>query len=311
MPLFSVVIPTYNRSALVRRTLASVAAQSFRDFETIVVDDGSTDDTIEVLKPLESSGTRILQQPNRGPGAARNLGVAHASGDYLIFLDSDDLWFPWTLDVFAQVISRSSPSLIAASLVEFSDESEVERVSQSELRVESFPDYFASAGTGIFVGAGMSVIRRDVFARSKGFTDRPINAEDHDLIMSIGDAPGFVCVRSPVTLAYRRHPGSVRLDPDKMYAGSQFLIEGERTGRYPGGQSRSIQRIEILSQHVRPTILECVRGGRFWRGLSLYTRTFCWHARLGRWRFLLGTPLIAAASPLRLVKRTPQGVSRE
>src|SRR4030095_16371543 len=118
----SVVIPVFNRRGLLPRTLQSVWRQSFTDFEIIVVDDGSSDGTIAYL---ESRGDRIqlLRQTNHGPGVARNVGAARARGDYLAFLDSDDLWFPWTLKTFAEVIAdHNHPDLVAAKLVEFRDD---------------------------------------------------------------------------------------------------------------------------------------------------------------------------------------------
>jgi glycosyltransferase involved in cell wall biosynthesis len=94
--LFSVIIPTYNRAALLCTALDSVFAQTFTDYEVIVVDDGSTDGTAAMVASY-GGRVRYFQQQNKGPGAARNLGAQHATGEYLAFLDSDDLWFPWTL----------------------------------------------------------------------------------------------------------------------------------------------------------------------------------------------------------------------
>ena len=109
-PLVSVIIPTYNRADLVRQAVASVKAQTFRDFEIVVVDDGGTDGTCEVL----SAGRelRVLRHPDRrGVAAARNTGVAAARGEWLAFLDSDDLWLP---DKLARQISwlEGQPELL-------------------------------------------------------------------------------------------------------------------------------------------------------------------------------------------------------
>jgi glycosyltransferase involved in cell wall biosynthesis len=90
----SVIIPTYNRAALAREAVASVLAQSFRDFEVVVVDDGSSDHTVEALAPYAAQ-VRLRRRENRGGvSAARNTGIAAARGEWLAFLDSDDLWLP-------------------------------------------------------------------------------------------------------------------------------------------------------------------------------------------------------------------------
>src|SRR5437660_10167324 len=102
--LFSVVIPTYNRVDLLAQTLDSVWCQDFTDFEVVVVDDGSNDGTREYLRGL-GDRIRVVQQANGGPGAARNAGIREASGNYVALLDSDDLWFQWTLKAFARAIA--------------------------------------------------------------------------------------------------------------------------------------------------------------------------------------------------------------
>src|ERR1700730_10501356 len=123
--LFSIVIPTYNRADLLPCAIASVQGQQFTDYEIIVVDDGSQDGTREYLQGLEPQ-IRYLRQENGGPGAARNAGICAARGDYVAFLDSDDLWFPWTLTVFARAISEhGEPTVLGGHCIEFSDKSEL------------------------------------------------------------------------------------------------------------------------------------------------------------------------------------------
>ena len=92
-PIISVIIPTYNRNWILKEAIDSVLAQKFMDYEFIVVDDGSTDDTAALLTAY---GDRIItiHQENRGVSAARNVGISIARGNYITFLDSDDLWLP-------------------------------------------------------------------------------------------------------------------------------------------------------------------------------------------------------------------------
>lgn len=92
-PKVSVIIPVYNRENLIRRAIDSVLRQSYRDYEIVVVDDGSTDST---PRELDSYGgqIKVIRQANRGPYAARNAGIKSSEGEYIAFLDSDDEWFP-------------------------------------------------------------------------------------------------------------------------------------------------------------------------------------------------------------------------
>src|SRR6187402_2155965 len=125
MPLFSVIIPVFNRAELLRETLASLAAQQFTDFEIIVVDDGSSDGSADVARQ-SGANVHVFEQTNRGPGAARNLAIRHATREYLAFLDSDDVWFPWTLRTYAHVINETaSPSFIAGKPLRFHDTREL------------------------------------------------------------------------------------------------------------------------------------------------------------------------------------------
>jgi glycosyltransferase involved in cell wall biosynthesis len=92
MPRLSVIIPLFNKRAYVQRALESIAAQTLDDFEVIVVNDGSTDGSDEIVKQFPDQRLRLINQPNAGPGAARNRGIAEARGELLAFLDADDEW---------------------------------------------------------------------------------------------------------------------------------------------------------------------------------------------------------------------------
>ena len=296
MPLFSVIIPTYNRAAYLPTALASVFAQACTDFEIIVVDDGSTDTTPAMLAAY-GNRIRVLRQANQGPGVARNLGATAARGIYLAYLDSDDLWFPWTLSVYAELIRRhNQPAILAGRLINFHDTSELEGIVRSKVRGEGFGDYLQSCGKGYFVGSGAAVLRKDLFLAAGGFTTERINCEDHDLILRLGTAPGFVQILDPVTLAWRRHAGSATMDWRKTYLGLVHLIAHERAGCYPGGKPRCRERWAIITSHTRPATLEILRNGARRHAWSLYIQTLAWNASISRWKYLLGFPLVLARS---------------
>lgn len=105
MPKVSVIIPTYNRENLVLESIRSVFAQTFADFEIIVVDDGSTDNTREILQPYLSK-IKYIYHRNTGQSFARNLGILASEGEYLAFLDSDDIWEPKKLKIQVEILNK-------------------------------------------------------------------------------------------------------------------------------------------------------------------------------------------------------------
>lgn len=295
-PVFSVIIPTYNRAGLLAETLASVWTQRFTDFELIVVDDGSSDDTATLLRANEPR-LSWYRQVHAGPGAARNVGARHARGEYLAFLDSDDLWFPWTLEVYARAIAEASrPSLLIGSSADFTVSQDLAAIGETPFSASRFADYFAADDAWRCWGAGYSVVRRDVFAEAGGFSDRLPVSEDADLVMRLGTAPGCAHITSPPTLGYRIHPDSAMANVGQILNGARHLLNIERAGGYPGGDDRGPARRRILSRHLRSVMLAALRHGRRRDAWRMYAETFGWHVRLGRWRFLLVFPLMAARS---------------
>jgi GT2 family glycosyltransferase len=107
-PLVSVIVPTYNRAHLIGRTLESALGQTYGNIEIVIVDDGSTDDTEGLIRTRYGSEPRVryFKQANGGPAAARNTGFERAKGEYLAFLDSDDTWSPWKLDLQVRCMEK-------------------------------------------------------------------------------------------------------------------------------------------------------------------------------------------------------------
>jgi glycosyltransferase involved in cell wall biosynthesis len=106
-PKVSVIIPTYNRSSLVKEAVKSVLAQTFKDFEVIVIDDGSTDDTRNVIEGIGDGRVKYFHKQNGGVSSARNLGLSKANSVYVAFLDSDDLWPENFLEVMLRELQKN------------------------------------------------------------------------------------------------------------------------------------------------------------------------------------------------------------
>src|SRR5690242_17488768 len=109
-PLVSIVIPTYNRAAVIRRTIENIFDQTYSNIEVIVVDDGSTDDTQTTLRQF-SDRIRVIRQANAGPAVARNRGIEIAQGEIIAFQDSDDLWKPTKLERQVTLLTKYNKSV--------------------------------------------------------------------------------------------------------------------------------------------------------------------------------------------------------
>ena len=111
----SIIIPLYNKAPYVRRALDSIAAQTFTDFEAIVIDDGSTDGGAAIVADYPDPRFRLIRQPNAGPGAARNAGVAQARGEFIAFLDADDEWLPHYLYESVRLLESFWPEVASVT----------------------------------------------------------------------------------------------------------------------------------------------------------------------------------------------------
>jgi glycosyltransferase involved in cell wall biosynthesis len=291
-PLFSVIIPTFNRLELLRQALNSLKLSAEPIGEVILVDDGSTDGTIDFIKK-NNSQVILIKQLNQGPGAARNRGIEAATGEYIAFLDSDDLWFPWTSQTYRKVIEESGAGLIFGKPHHFRDADDLSKINfrAENLTWNSFSDYFASGDEWRWWGASSFIVRRDLLEGVR-FVEQSINGEDADFVMKLGSGNRLAQVLDVPTFAYREHDGSVMKNLEKTLAGAWNLARSENAGRYPGGKSQEKARRIILGRHIRPVILELLRAGRKVEGWDLFHETLPWHIQQQRWRFVLAALLL-------------------
>ncbi|MES2568824.1 MAG: glycosyltransferase family A protein, partial [Verrucomicrobiota bacterium] len=284
---------TYNRAELLRETLDSVFQQDETDFEIIVVDDGSVDETRDLLASY-GDRLRFFQQDNQGPGSARNLGIQYASGRYVAFLDSDDLWFPWTLRTYANVLRKTNdPAFLVGCPERFTRRDELLRSDEAEICYNAFPDYYASGDQWRWWGVSSFVVRREALIDVGGYTSEKINGEDADLAMRLGVAPRFVQITQPVTFGYREHHGSAMSDFSRTLQGVKVKLKAEQNSQYPGGRARAAERRRILGRHLRSVTFDCLREGRHGDAWTLYGAMFKWHIASFRWKYLIGFPLRA------------------
>jgi len=296
MPLFSTIIPCYNRADLVPATLETVLAQRCQDNQIIVVDDGSKDDLDTALKPF-AGRFELVRQENKGLSAARNAGIRHATGDYLVFLDSDDLWFPWTLDTFRRIIeSHQAPSVIAGDAEPFHELSELDKVTELPIDVTVYRDYLHAGGRVTWLPVGALAIKRQAFEQTTGFAEHRVGQEDIDMWIKLGASPGFVWINAPKLMGRRWHTTNLSWDVTRNVDGVHYLIDSEHKGLYPGDAAYQRHRARIITSSARSATIDCYRKRQPAQGWRLYRRTFLWNLQLRRFRYLAAYPFMALAA---------------
>ncbi|MEI4488222.1 glycosyltransferase family A protein [Frigidibacter sp. MR17.14] len=242
-PSVSLVIPVYNRPALITDCLRSLAPSLNELVEVIVVDDGSTDgktpQAVEaaILAAGAPAKIRLVQQKNAGPGAARNTGAAAARGEWIAFLDSDDLWLPWSGRALREAIQRNPQAVVIfGNARPFARIGEVADWIEEAVSEKRHDDFFAVTRIKprvIRIGSGYFAIRRETFAASTGFVPGLRGSEDTDLFYRIASAGGYVSLEYPALVA-RRTGGddSLTLNMSALSEGLFYLMDGRRDGRY-------------------------------------------------------------------------------
>jgi len=186
--MISVIIPTYNRAAFISDAIQSVLRQTNKDFELIVVDDGSTDNSCDVIRPYADRITYIYQQ-NAGIAAARNAGIEHSKGKYVTFLDSDDIWLPTKLEKQVSFFKQHLDiGMVYADYGMFSEEGIIDssHSSRKNLNISHRSGYvFEELLMNCHIHTITVMVKREVLADVGLFDVNFATGEDYDLWLRI------------------------------------------------------------------------------------------------------------------------------
>ncbi len=223
MPLISVIIPVYNGEKTIRETIESVLNQTFREFELLVINDGSQDRTLEIVESIQDSRLKVFSYPNAGQSTSRNRGIELATGEYISFIDADDLWTPDKLEAQVKVLQENPQAAVAYSWTNWIDESS--QLVGKGSHITEKGKVFAKLLLNDFVANGSnSLIRRQVLTEVGGFDASVTPAEDWDMWLRIAAHYEFVAVPSSQVL-YRITPNSASFNVWKMEVSSLKVIE--------------------------------------------------------------------------------------
>jgi glycosyltransferase involved in cell wall biosynthesis len=268
MPKVSVIIPTYNRSALLKEAIASVLAQTMPDLEIIVVDDGSTDDTRAVVEVLPDNRIRYFYKPNGGVSSARNYGISKTNGDYIAFLDSDDLWPKDYLQIMIKYLQAESQygAVYCAAVSQLPNGRIIKADEPVQCKSGRITSHLFQHGV---IWPSAAVIRRKI-TRGIFFDELLNDAEDSDFFLRLSVQAKFLFI--PDVRIVRR------VSPDSLSSGCELscnrILSLERFYFQLGGDrfiaARAARR--KLSHAYRSRAQEHLKEGARIAALFLYKR---------------------------------------
>ncbi|MEB3337942.1 MAG: glycosyltransferase [Leptolyngbyaceae bacterium] len=222
-PTISVIIPAYNAEGTILKTIQSVQKQTFSDFELIVIDDGSNDGTLEQLSTIPDPRLKVFSYPNGGVAIARNRGIAHAKGEFISFLDADDLWAIDKLELQLQALRQQPEAGVAYSWTHF-----IEEDGNFFFKGEqtSFDGHvYDKLLFGNFLKSGSNpLIRRQAIESIEGFDPTLPPAEDWDFYLRLATHWPFVVVPKP-QIFYRQVSKSASSQVKAMEEGSLRVLQ--------------------------------------------------------------------------------------
>ncbi len=231
---FSIIIPLYNKEVSVRSTIESVLNQSYPHFELIIVNDGSTDKSLEVVQQFDDSRIRILNKTNGGVSSARNVGIQAAKYQYVIPLDADDLWLPFSLEEFSTLI-RNFPDARVFATSSCISQKQFYGINKRYYVDDYFYDsavLLAKYGTPLMV-TGSVAIEKTCFGIVGGYDESVHHGEDIDLWLRLRDV--FRLAKSElVTMIYRHETenrASLVPEERKKFKNNTSKFDYKETGK--------------------------------------------------------------------------------
>lgn len=272
MPLISVIIPVYNGEKTIKTTIDSVLNQTFTDFELLVVNDGSQDSTLAVVNEIQDARIRVFSFPNSGVSASRNRGLAEAKGEFISFLDADDLWTPDKLETQLKALQENPQAAVAYSCTDWIDESGQFLRAGGHMTVNG--NAYEKLLLRDFVESGSNpLIRRQALEEVGTFDESLAFAEDWDLWLRLAARYEYVAVPSAQIL-YRISPESASSNIWKMEVGSLKVIE-----RHFAQAPESLQPLkrETLGSRYKYLMFKAIEGN-LERKKGLAAVRFLWQA---------------------------------
>jgi glycosyltransferase involved in cell wall biosynthesis len=293
MPLVSVVIPTYNQPGFLREALGSVFAQTFTDYEVIVVNDGSTDDTAQ---QLEHYGNRIhlITQVNQGIGLARNKGMDAASGRYVAFLDHDDLWHPAKLETQVAFMREHPECVGSCAPFAYSDSPDRPGFDLSIAGKDGIvPDALQVFASGVIFLLTSALMIDRMKVGDLRYATRRHCIEDLPLQIKLLTRGPFGIAGQTILVTYRMHAANATKSAMHYDNGTKLLREMFLAGEFePISEQQRRAIAEFISFFGRSGAIRLLMAGMKWRSLVSYFREIPYQLHARRFKFLVFFPLL-------------------
>ena len=233
-PLVSIIIPTFNRSEYLPRAIGSVLKQTFKDFELIVVDDGSTDKTCQLLDSFSDPRIRYESQPNRGVSSARNRGIRNSNGTFLSFLDSDDEWMPSKLEKQLEALEDNPDYMIVHTEEMWIRNGQ--RINQKNKHRKYGGWVFRHCLPLCVISPSSILMHRKIFSKIGLFNEGFPVCEDYELWLRLTSKYQVLFIDKPLLKKYGGHSGQLSkkywgMDRFRVKALSERIYSGDLTPR--------------------------------------------------------------------------------
>ena len=256
-PLVSVIIPTYNRGWIVKEAINSVLAQDFTDFELIIVDDGSTDNTQDILSSYKKNIV-VLMQKNKGVSSARNRGIVSASGRFIAFLDSDDLWLSQKLSTQVDFFNANPDALICQTEEKWLRNGI--RVNPKKRHKKLSGDIFEPSLYLCLVSPSAVMIKHSLFEKTGMFDETLPACEDYDMWLRISCRYPVYLIDTPLIIKRGGHAdqlsGSSGLDRYRIQSLKKIIESNLLTDK----QEKAA--IKVMKEKCTIYASGCLKRGR-------------------------------------------------
>jgi len=262
--MFSIVIVCYNQGKYIREAIQSALEQEEPAHEVVVVDDGSTDESKEIIETFAPQ-VKFVTCHRQGANRARNYGASVTSGQYLVFLDGDDAFLPWALTVYRRILeAQAHTSLLMCRLWYFSGVLPAVE-DMRETREAEFVAYRSSVRRDRSFGASASalVIERTAFETVGGWSHDVFPLEDVELAVKLCCAGQAVQVLAPATVRYRTHDTNTSRNIGLFLDMVPKVVRKEQLRQYPGGVVLKIFRFVYFGGAFNYWLVRCVKSRRY------------------------------------------------